>query len=141
MNITKGFEKVIEQAARDSEISTHRLDIDFMEIQKEVTGKIMSGKFDEISGILKSYVEKACPDIEAGYPGKLSSKKFGKFMLEFNSRLNVVLNQSIQQILNRNNTLEVSDVKEQRISLEPRSYLNNSSVQSHLTQARDLGLR
>ncbi|WP_264735427.1 latrotoxin-related protein [Wolbachia endosymbiont (group A) of Rhinocyllus conicus] len=66
MNITKGFEKVIEQAARDSEISTHRLDIDFMEIQKEVTGKIMSGKFDEISGILNSYVEKVCPGEEAG---------------------------------------------------------------------------
>lgn len=127
MNITKGFEKVVEQAARDSKISTHRLDIDFMEIQKEVTGKIMSGKFDEISGILKSYVEKACPDEEAG---KLSPKKFEKFIAQFNKGPR---NQSIEQVLhNGDDTLEVDGVKQ--MSLEPQSYLRNASVQGHLTR-------
>lgn len=108
----------------------HRLNIDFVEIQKEVTGKIMSGKFDEISGVLSSYLEKACPSREAGCPGKLSSKKFDKFMVEFNSRLNVVLNRSIQRILhNGDGRLEVDDAKQ--MNLEPQSYLSNASVQGH----------
>ncbi|WP_353285322.1 ankyrin repeat domain-containing protein [Wolbachia endosymbiont (group A) of Beris morrisii] len=54
LNITEGFEKVVEQAGLKSGVSMHRLNIDFVEIQKEVTGKIMRGKFDEISGVLNS---------------------------------------------------------------------------------------
>lgn len=138
LNIIEGFEKVIEQAARDNKISTHRLNVDFVEIQKEITGKIMSGKFNEVSGILNSYIEKAYPGKEVGCPGKLSLKKFSKFMTEFNKRLDVALNQPMQQILSRDSTLKASNVKEQQISLEPRSYLNNTSVQGHLTQDRDL---
>ncbi|MFP3022319.1 MAG: ankyrin repeat domain-containing protein, partial [Wolbachia sp.] len=129
LNITKGFEKVVEQAAKDSKISVHQLNIDFVGIQKEVTGKIMSGKFNEISGILKLYIKKACLGEEAG---KLSPKKFDKFMALFNSRLNVVLNQPIQQMLhNGNGKLEVDGVKKQQMSLEPQSYLSNASVHSH----------
>ncbi|WP_265024115.1 ankyrin repeat domain-containing protein [Wolbachia endosymbiont (group A) of Epagoge grotiana] len=67
LNITKGFEKVVEQAALKSGISMHRLNIDYMGMQKEITRKVMSGKFNEISGILKLYVEKACPGREAYY--------------------------------------------------------------------------
>ncbi|WP_264686029.1 MULTISPECIES: ankyrin repeat domain-containing protein [unclassified Wolbachia] len=130
LNITEVFKKVIEQAGLKSGVSMHRLNIDFVEIQKEVTGKIMSGKFDEISGVLSSYLEKACPSREAGCPGKLSSKKFDKFMVEFNSRLNVVLNRSIQRILhNRDGRLEVDGAKQ--MNLEPQSYLSNASVQGH----------
>ncbi|WP_342068483.1 ankyrin repeat domain-containing protein [Wolbachia endosymbiont (group B) of Melanargia galathea] len=124
LNITKGFEKVVEQAGLKSGVSMHRLNIDFVEIQKEVTGKIMSGKFDEISGIFNSYVEKACSGKEAG---KLSPKKFEKFIAQFNKGL---LNQSIEQILhNRDGRLEVDDTKQ--MSLEPQSYLSNASVHSH----------
>ncbi|MFP3015798.1 MAG: hypothetical protein ACEY3B_05920 [Wolbachia sp.] len=62
-------------------------------------------------------------------------------MLEFNNRLNVVLNQPMQQILyNRNSTSEVNDEKRQQINSGPQSYLSNTSVQSHLTQARGLRL-
>ncbi|MDR2831566.1 MAG: latrotoxin-related protein [Rickettsiales bacterium] len=110
MNITKGFEKVVEQAARDSKISIHRLDIDFMKVQEEVTRKIVGGKFNEISGVLNSYVEKACPEREAGCPGKLNSKKFDKFMAAFN---NMSLDQSIQQMLhNENNVSKIDNIKE-----------------------------
>ncbi|WP_353277201.1 latrotoxin-related protein [Wolbachia endosymbiont (group B) of Villa cingulata] len=141
LNITKGFEKVVEQAAKDSKISMHRLNIDFMKVEKEITGKIIGGKFNEIAGVLSSYVEKACPGREAGCPGKLNPKKFGKFITEFNNTLDVALNQSMQQILHsRSSALEVSEVKEQQISLEPRSYLNNTSVQGHLAQGRNLRL-
>ncbi|WP_395460337.1 ankyrin repeat domain-containing protein [Wolbachia endosymbiont (group B) of Myelois circumvoluta] len=130
LNITKEFEKVVEQARLKSGVSMHRLNIDFVEIQKKVTGKIMSGKFDEISGVLSSYLEKACPGREAGCPGKLSSKKLDKFMVEFNSRLNVVLNRSIQRTLhNGDGRLEVDGAKQ--MSLEPQSYLSNASIQSH----------
>ncbi|WGJ61794.1 latrotoxin-related protein [Wolbachia endosymbiont of Frankliniella intonsa] len=130
LNITKGFEKVVERAGLKSGVSMHRLNIDFVEIYKEVTGKIMSGKFDEISGVLSSYLEKACPSREAGCPGKLSSKKFDKFMVEFNSRINVVLNRSIQRILhNVDGRLEVDGAKQ--MNLEPQSYLSNASVQGH----------
>ncbi|WP_264687638.1 ankyrin repeat domain-containing protein [Wolbachia endosymbiont (group B) of Erynnis tages] len=132
LNITKEFEKVVEQAGLKSGVSMHRLNIDYMGMQKEITRKVMSGKFNEISGVLSSYIEKACPSREAG---KLSPKKFDKFMIEFNKGLDITLNQSIQQILNnRNSTLEVNDVKEQQISLEPQSYLSNASVQGHLTR-------
>ncbi|WP_264338859.1 ankyrin repeat domain-containing protein [Wolbachia endosymbiont (group A) of Cheilosia soror] len=124
LNITKRCEKVVEQAGLKSGVSMHRLNIDYMGMQKEITRKVMSGKFNEISGILKSYVEKACPDEEAG---KLSPKKFEKFITQFNKGL---LNQSIEQILhNRNGRLEVDDAKQ--MSLEPQSYLSNASVQSH----------
>ncbi|WP_353285220.1 ankyrin repeat domain-containing protein [Wolbachia endosymbiont (group A) of Beris morrisii] len=127
LNITKGFEKVVEQAGLKSGVSMHRLNIDFVEIQKEVTGKIMSGKFDEISGVLNSYLEEACPGKEAGCPGKLSPKKFEKFIAQFNKGL---LNQSIEQILHdRDGTLEVGSAKQ--MSLEPQSYLSNASVHSH----------
>ncbi|BET32567.1 MULTISPECIES: latrotoxin-related protein [Wolbachia] len=126
LNITEEFEKVVEQAGLKSGVSMHRLNIDFVEIQKEVTGKIMSGKFDEISGIFNSYVEKACSGKEAG---KLSPKKFEKFIAQFNKGL---LNQSIEQILhNRDGRLEVDGTKKQQISLEPQSYLSNASVHSH----------
>ncbi len=129
LNITKGFEKVVEQAAKGSKISMHRLNIDFMEMGKEITGKIIGGKFDEIAGVLNSYVEKACPGRESGCPGKLSPKKSDKFIAQFNKGL---LNQSIEQILhNRGDTLEVDGAKKQQMSLEHQSYLSNASVHSH----------
>ena len=135
LNIIEEFEKVVEQAALKSGISMHRLSIDFVEIQKEITEKIMSGKFNEISEILNSYVEKACYDRETG---KLSPKKFNKFMVVFNKELDLIVNQSMQQILhNRDSTLEV---EEQQIGLEPKSYLSNTSIQGHLTQDRGLKL-
>nr|WP_253310137.1 latrotoxin-related protein [Rickettsia endosymbiont of Ceutorhynchus assimilis] len=65
--MTEEFEKVVEQAAKDSKISMHRLNIDSIEIQKEIIKRIIGGKFNEIPGVLNSYVEKACPDIEAYY--------------------------------------------------------------------------
>ncbi|MDX5526934.1 MAG: ankyrin repeat domain-containing protein [Wolbachia endosymbiont of Andrena nigroaenea] len=66
------------------------------------------------------------------------SEHIGAFMLEFNSRLNAVLGQPIQQILhNENSTLRVSD---EQINSGPQSYLSNTSIQGHLTQARDLSL-
>ncbi|GKS79063.1 MULTISPECIES: ankyrin repeat domain-containing protein [unclassified Wolbachia] len=132
LNITKEFEKVVEQAGLKSGVSMHRLNIDFVEIQKEVTGKIMSGKFDEISGVLSSYLEKACPGREAGCPGKLSPKKFDKFMNIFDNKLDIALNQSIQQILHGGDgKLEIRGVEKQEMSLEPQSYLSNASIQSH----------
>ncbi|WP_214303322.1 ankyrin repeat domain-containing protein [Wolbachia endosymbiont of Erebia cassioides] len=127
LNITKGFEKVVEQAGLKSGVSMHLLNIDYMGMQKEITRKVMSGKFNEISGILSSYIEKACPSREAG---KLSPKKFDKFMIEFNKGLDVTLNQSIEH--NRDGRLEVDDAKQ--MNLEPQSYLSNASVQGHLTR-------
>ncbi|WP_353271589.1 tetratricopeptide repeat protein [Wolbachia endosymbiont (group A) of Rhorus exstirpatorius] len=130
LNITKGFEKVVEQAGLKSDVSMHRLNIDYMGIQKEIVRKVIRGQFNEISGVLSSYLEKACPSREAGCPGKLSSKKFDKFMVEFNGGLNVVLNQSIQQILhNGDGRLEVDSAKQ--MNLEPQSYLSNASVHSY----------
>ncbi len=133
LNIIEEFEKVVEQAALKSGISIHRLNIDCVEMQKEVTAKITGGKFNEISGFLNSYVEQACHDRETG---KLSPKKFNKFMIVFNKELDLIVNQSMQQILhNRDSTLEV---EEQQINLEPQSYLSNTSVQGHLIQDRGL---
>ncbi|QBB83766.1 MULTISPECIES: ankyrin repeat domain-containing protein [Wolbachia] len=129
LNIIEEFEKVVEQAALKSGISMHRLNIDCVEMQKEVTAKITGGKFNEISGFLNSYVEQACHDRETG---KLSPKKFNKFMVVFNKELDLIVNQSIEQILhNRDSTLEV---EEQQINLEPQSCLSNTSVQGHLIQ-------
>ncbi|WP_261368573.1 tetratricopeptide repeat protein [Wolbachia pipientis] len=90
LNITKGFEKVVEQAGLKSGVSMHRLNIDYMGMQKEIIRKVMSGKFDEISGILNSHLEKACPGREAGCPGKLSEKRFNEFMAKFNKGLDVL---------------------------------------------------
>ncbi len=137
-DIINGFEKAVEQAASKSGMSMHRLNINFVGMEKEIAGKIMSGKFNEISGILNSYVEKALPNRKTGDPGRLSMKKFDKFMIEFNKRLDIALNQPMQQVLNRDSTLKASNVKERQISLEPKSYLSDTSVQGHLTQDRGL---
>ncbi|UIP92691.1 ankyrin repeat domain-containing protein [Wolbachia endosymbiont of Anopheles demeilloni] len=93
LNIIEEFEKVVEQAALKSGISIHRLNIDCVKMQKEVTAKITGGKFNEISGFLNSYVEQACHDRETG---KLSPKKFNKFMVVFNKELDLIVNQSMQ---------------------------------------------
>nr|CAH7719369.1 unnamed protein product [Callosobruchus chinensis] len=69
LNIIEEFEKVVEQAALKSGISMHRLNIDCVEMQKEVTAKITGGKFNEISGFLNSYVEQACHDRETVIEG------------------------------------------------------------------------
>ncbi|WP_374699796.1 ankyrin repeat domain-containing protein [Wolbachia endosymbiont (group A) of Limnophora tigrina] len=133
LNIIEEFEKVVEQAGLKSGISMHRLNIDYVEMKKEVAAKIISGKFNEIPKVLNSYVEQACHDRETG---KLSPKKFNKFMIVFSKGLDLIVNQSIEQILhNRDSTLEV---EEQQINLEPQSYLSNTSVQGHLTQDRGL---
>lgn len=48
----------------------------------------------------------------------------------------------MQQILHdMNSTSEANDGKGQQINSGPQSYLSNTSVQDHLTQARDLRLR
>ncbi|WP_265017233.1 latrotoxin-related protein [Wolbachia endosymbiont (group A) of Epistrophe grossularia] len=130
LNIIEEFEKVVEQAGLKSAVSMHRLNIDYMGMQKEIIRKVMSGKFHEISGILNSHLEKACPGREAGCPGKLSEKRFNEFMAKFNKGLDVIVNQSIEQILhNRDGRLEVDGAKQ--MSLEPQSYLSNASVHSH----------
>lgn len=139
VSIVEEFKKVVEQAALKNGISMHRLNIDFMEMQKEITRKIMGGKFDKISEISKSYIEKACPDRKVGCTGRLSQKKFDKLMLELDNKLDVILNQSIQQIY-KNSILEVSSEKEQQKSLRPKNYLDNVSIQGHLTHAKNLRL-
>ncbi|WP_341812958.1 ankyrin repeat domain-containing protein [Wolbachia endosymbiont (group A) of Cephus spinipes] len=127
LNITKGFEKVVEQAGLKSGVSMHRLNIDYMGMQKDIVRKVVRGQFNEISGVLSSYLEKACPSREAGCPGKLSSKKFDKFIAQFNNGL---LSQSIEQILhNGDGRLEVDGAKQ--MNLEPQSYLSNASVHSY----------
>ncbi|GFR32518.1 uncharacterized protein YlbG [Trichonephila clavata] len=69
LNIIEGFKKVVEQARLKSGVSMHRLNIDFVKVQEEVTRKITGDKFSEIAEILNSYVEKACPGREAGCTG------------------------------------------------------------------------
>ncbi|OCA05869.1 latrotoxin-related protein [Wolbachia endosymbiont of Trichogramma pretiosum] len=56
LSIIEEFEKVVEQAALKSGISMHRLNIDCVEMQKEVTEKITGGKFNEILGFFNSYI-------------------------------------------------------------------------------------
>ncbi|GBO32683.1 Tankyrase-1, partial [Araneus ventricosus] len=138
--ITQEYKKIVEQAASKSGISMHRLNINFMEIPKEITGKIMSNKFNEISGVLKSHVEKALPGRESGDPGRLSKKNFDKFMTTFNNRINITLDESILQILHsEHNKSKVKNTEEQQRNLkdkkQPRSYLDDGSVQGLLTQA------
>ncbi|WP_339045315.1 ankyrin repeat domain-containing protein [Candidatus Mesenet endosymbiont of Agriotes lineatus] len=145
LNIRQMFEKAVKEAALKSGISERRLNIDFAEIEKmekEINNKIARGRFDEISQILKSYAEKACPRTENGSAGMLSPKKFNKFMAEFN---NLSLDQSIQQILynSKNNVLEDNNVQKQQRSSnlenkKPKSYLDNIATQGYLTQVRDV---
>ncbi|WP_254229378.1 latrotoxin-related protein [Wolbachia pipientis] len=127
LNITEGFKKVVERATLKSGVSIHRLNIDFVKIYKEITGKIISGNFDEIPGILSSCVEKVCPGRGAECTGKLSPKKFDKFVAEFNKGM---INQSTEKILhNGDSRSEVDGAKQ--MNLEPQSYFSNASVHSH----------
>ncbi|GBL78538.1 hypothetical protein AVEN_65143-1 [Araneus ventricosus] len=140
-DIINGFERAVEQTASKSGMSMQRLvDIDSMEMREEITGKIMGGKFNEIPRVLISYAEKACPGKEAGCPGKLSPKKFDKFMTIFKHRINITLDESVLQILHsEHNKSKVKNTEEQQRNLkdkkQPRSYLDDSSVQGLLTQA------
>lgn len=57
-------------------------------------------------------------------------------MVEFNSRLNIPLSQPIQLTLHNG-----SEVSDEKINSRPKSYLNNTFVQAHLTHDRGLRLR
>ncbi|MFP3033742.1 MAG: ankyrin repeat domain-containing protein [Wolbachia sp.] len=143
LSITQKFEEAVKQAARSSNISMHRLDIDFIKVQKEVTEKIIGGNFDEISGVLRSNIEKACSGREAGCPGKLNPRKFDKFITVFNNELDIALNQSIPQILQKGNSLpsKANYTEKQSFSLEdekPKNYLEGVSVRGNLTQIKDV---
>ncbi|GHM58178.1 MAG: hypothetical protein sL5_06130 [Candidatus Mesenet longicola] len=137
-SIQQEFEKAVKHAARESGILMHRLNIDFIGVQKEIKEKMMSSKFDEILGVLSAHIEKACPSRQAGCPGRLSPKKFDKFMAILNNELDVALNQSMLQ---KENSISLEDSQRKSFNLEekkPRSYLDSMSAQSYLTQVRDL---
>ena len=138
--IMEEFEKVVNKAVEDIGISLHRLNINLTKVQQDVTNKIFSGKFDEIPGVLNLYIEKALPGREAGDPGKLSTRKFDKFMAAFTSGLkNIELDNPFQQLSNSKSGR--SEVREGQVTLQPSSRLNNASIQGHLTQDRNLGIR
>ncbi|WP_374699517.1 ankyrin repeat domain-containing protein [Wolbachia endosymbiont (group A) of Limnophora tigrina] len=132
LNITQAFEKAIEQAAKGSGISMHRLSIDFVEVQEEITKKVVGGRFDEISGVLNSYVEKSCSNVKGG---KFSPKKFDRFITAFNNELPQIPYEKERSIsLSRANYIE-----NQSFSLKdknPSNYLEGVSVQGNLTQVK-----
>ncbi|UXX40481.1 hypothetical protein [Wolbachia endosymbiont of Oryzaephilus surinamensis] len=100
-------------------------------MHKEITRKIMGGKFNEISGILNSYVEKACSSREAG---KLNLKNFDKFMTTFNDKLNITLDQLIPQMLHNKNN-EADNIKEpQNLGSSPRSRLDEILIAGNIRE-------
>ncbi|UJQ20369.1 ankyrin repeat domain-containing protein [Wolbachia endosymbiont of Delia radicum] len=132
LNITQAFEKAIEQAAKESGISMHRLSIDFVEVQEEITKKVVGGRFDEISGVLNSYLEKSCSNVKGG---KFSPKKFDRFITAFNNELPQIPYEKERNIsLSRTNYIE-----NQSFNLKgrnPSNYLEGVSVQGNLTQVK-----
>ncbi|MFP3024501.1 MAG: ankyrin repeat domain-containing protein, partial [Wolbachia sp.] len=132
LNITQAFKKTIEQAAKESGISIHRLDIKFVEVQGEITKKVIGDKLDEIPGVLNSHIRKACYNIKSG---KLSPKKFDRFITAFNNEL-----PQIPYKKGRNIPLSEADyIANQSFNLEtrnPSNYLEGVSVQGNLTQAK-----
>ncbi|CAN2103767.1 ankyrin repeat domain-containing protein [Wolbachia pipientis] len=127
VNITEGFEKIIEETAQSSKISMSQFNIDFPKVQGEVTKKIISGKYSEISGVLNSYAQKACheSDVECD-----SMEEVNKFMTAFNRELNILLDRLMPQVLNNKSNIQES--------LGPKSYLDNVFVSGHADQFRGL---
>ncbi|WP_391159193.1 ankyrin repeat domain-containing protein [Wolbachia endosymbiont of Liriomyza huidobrensis] len=122
INITEGFEKVIEETAQSSKISVSQFNIDFPKMQGEITKKIISGKYSEIPGVLNSYAQKACHDSDAECD---SMEEVNEFMTAFNRELNILLDRLMPQVLNNK-------------SLGPKSYLDNVFVSGHADQFRGL---
>ncbi|MDR0773095.1 MAG: ankyrin repeat domain-containing protein [Wolbachia pipientis] len=132
LNIAQAFEKVIEQAAKESGVSMHRLNINFVEVQGEITKKVVGGRFDEVSGVLNSHVREACSNIKSG---KLSPKKFDRFITAFNNELPQIPYEKGRNIsLSRANYIENQDFSLK--DKNPSNYLEGVSVQGNLTQVK-----
>jgi ankyrin repeat protein len=61
LRVGKKFEFVVKRAANSSGISYESVRPDFVDIQKTITKKVMSGDYNTISEFLDSYIQEACP--------------------------------------------------------------------------------
>lgn len=78
-------------------------------MKKKVIKRFKQGKFDGISQSIESSIFSKCPYLETKFETD-----------EFSQQLEKKINPLIQEI--------------SKISLEPKSYLSNTSIQGHLTQ-------
>lgn len=89
MSITEAFENAVELAASRSQIPMQYLSIDYVEVQKQVLGKIMSDKSCEIPEMLKMYISKVQHSNKIDL---INRRKFEKFIADFDVLLNETLN-------------------------------------------------
>lgn len=120
LNITKGFEKVLNETATQSGISVTNLNFDPVAVQPAIIGKIINGRFSKIAKILYSFAKEACPEFQ----------QTDKFLAHLRSNLKeeketVLLQQKVEKpskILDQ----QVSGKVE--LSKKPYTFLNGTSV-------------
>lgn len=133
IKIIEGFEKIIEQTAEITQISTIGSNIEFPKVQGEVIKRILSGKYCEIVGVLNACAQKA---FHGSDDVGLSLERFNKFMNILDKKLGILLNQAIPRILTgKDNILEI---KEQHNHLENIRDFNNVSVLCHTATVKGL---
>ncbi|WP_349967826.1 ankyrin repeat domain-containing protein [Wolbachia endosymbiont of Armadillidium arcangelii] len=120
LNITKGFERLLNETATKSGISVKNLSFDPVVVQSAIVRQIVSEKFSEISKTLYSFAKEACPEL----------KQTDKFLVHLRSQLEgeketVLLQQKIEK---------PSEVLDQQVSRKvelpkrPNTFLNGTSV-------------
>ncbi len=123
LNITKRFEKILNETAIKSGISVTNLNFDPVAAQSVIVGQIVSEKFFEIAKTLYSFAKEACPEF----------KQTDKFLDHLKSNLEEVLAKEETMILQQK-VEKPSKILGQQISgkvelsKKPDTFLNGASV-------------
>ncbi|XP_062543381.1 uncharacterized protein LOC134210946 [Armigeres subalbatus] len=90
VEITETFEKTIQQAASQCETLEQHLGIDYSELQSKILGKVLSGNFDSISDILRSYARNGQHGIQ--------TKDHKLVFTGIDESLNEIINRTMQTV-------------------------------------------
>ncbi len=125
LNIVDKFEAELKQAAFRCGISVQQLKINFQEVQLSVLKKVIAGNYHEISGMLYSYAEKACPALE----------QKEKFSMSFKGKIEQMLQKEMMPLLDKANVDPSSVSTNKAVALSgPRTNLNNVSITTNSTE-------
>lgn len=120
LNITKRFEKVLNQTAIKSGISVTNLNFDPVAIQSAIVGQIISEKFSKIPKALYSFSKEACPEF----------KQTDKFLVHLRSQLEVEKETALlqQKVEKPSKILDHQVSGKVELSRKPDTFLNGTSV-------------
>ncbi|RDD34026.1 Ankyrin repeat [Wolbachia endosymbiont of Cylisticus convexus] len=120
LNITKEFERLLNETATKSGISVENLNFDPVAVQSAVVRQIVSEKFSEIPKTLYSFAKEACPEL----------KQTDKFLVHLRSQLEGEKETALlqQKVEKPSKILDQQVSGKVELSKKPDTFLNGTSV-------------